>query len=324
MIRKTIGLFILSLSLTFTTVLSAQETAEVVYAEGEGFTLVRQGNPEFYDLYAQPAEGMVLQPGDVILTEQDTWMEIEINHTGSLIKIAENTTFSINSLENRGGVFGVSYGRIRAKVEKLTEDSPFWIQGSDTVAGVRGTDFGYDLFYERESPERTKTDVYCFKGKVEVVKLPGPVSSEADEGEASKQKASSVMLGKNEMVSVDSDSDEDLEKEKVSRELKEFWEENDFEFQPVLQDDPPVLQGFHNDPRQLKQAALYTGVTGTLIGSMGIISYATGSSTGGTSIGLGSVGGLLIGSAGYFFIRALILDRAPASPGTSDNTAFSE
>ncbi len=323
MIRKTIGLILLSLSL-FTTVLSAQETAEIVYAEGEGFTLVRQGETEFHDLYVQPAEGMVLQTGDVILTEQNTWMEIEINHTGSLIKIAENTTFSINSLENRGGVFGVSYGRVRARVEKLTEDSPFWIQGNDTVAGVRGTDFGYDLFYERESPEKTKTDVYCFKGKVEVVKLPGPVTPEGDEGTGGRQNASSVMLGKNEMVSVDSDSDKELEKEKISRELRQFWEENDFEFQPVIQKDPPVLQGFHNDPRQLKQAALYTGVTGTLIGGIGIISHVTGSSTGGTSIGLGSVGGLLIGSAGYFFIRALILDRAPSSPGNPENTASPE
>jgi hypothetical protein len=281
--------------------LFAQEQAELVFAEGEGFTLVRQGDSVFYDLYEEPVEGMVLMTGDVILTEQDTWLEIEINQTGSLIKIAENTTFSINSLESQGGVFKVSYGRIRARVRKLTDDSPFWVQGTDTVAGVRGTDFGYDIFYKREAPEQTRTDVYCFEGSVEVVKQ----LDDTEEPEA----FASVILGRNEMVTVFSDSQETLEKEKVTAELKEYWGEKDFQYEPVLSDKSSFIKTFHNDTKQLKQAALFSAGTGVLIGGIGIASYLWADASGGTAIGLGSIGGFLVGTGGYFFIRALVLDR---------------
>ena len=299
----------------------AQEEAEIVYAEGEGFSLVRKGDTIFFDLYEEPAEGMTLQAGDVILTEQDTWMEIEINHSNSLIKIAENTTFTINSLENRGGTFQVSYGRIRARVEKLTEDSPFWVQGVDTVAGVRGTDFGYDLFYNRESPEDTRTDVYCFKGKVEVVKIPVSEDAEAAPGEEGDQQVQSVIIGRNEMVTVYSDSREPLEIERVSPELKEFWDVNEFEYEPIeekeINPEAVSFQGFHNNSRQLRQAALFSGISGALIAGTGLAGYLAADSPLSFAVGMGSVGGILLGGAGYFAIRAAILDsRAGGAPQT--------
>lgn len=281
----------------------AQETAELVYAEGEGFTLVREGQGSFYDLYVEDPVGMILQPGDLLLTEQETWLEIEINKTGSLIKIAENTTFSINSLENKGGTFAVSYGRIRAKVNKLTDDSPFWVQGTDTVAGVRGTDFGYDLFFERDKPEKTRTDVYCFEGKVEVVKLASTVE---DAGPADV--VSSLMLGRNEMVSVESDSDEALEKERVSAELKEFWGLNDFAYEEKVPESTVALKSFYQDSKQLKQAALFSGLTGSLLGGIGTASYLWGDAPESMAWGMGGVGATVIGFAGYLYIRSLIID----------------
>ncbi len=313
MIRFRTGL-ILRLMLILPLAAGAQEKAEIVFAQGEGFSLVRNGNTEFHDLYLEAAEGMTLLPGDVILTEEDTWMEIELNHSNSLIKIAENTTFTISSLENSGGTFQVSYGRIRARVEKLSDETPFWIQGVDTVAGVRGTDFGYDLFYDRESPELTRTDVYCFKGKVEVVQI--PVSADGTAGTPEKGEegtARSVIIGKNEMVSVLSDSRETLEVESVTRELKEYWDINEFQYEPIQEKTPinPEVNSFaafHNDSRQLRQAALFSGVSGALITATGLAGYFAADSPPSFAIGMGSVGGVLMGGAGYFAIRALILD----------------
>jgi len=302
MIRKTswqVFCFFILLSSTA----YAREQAEIVYAEGEGFTIVREGLATFYDLYEEEAEGMILLPGDLILTEQESYLEIEINKTGSLIKIAENTSFSINSLENKGGSFTVSYGRIRAKVNKLTDDSPFWVQGTDTVAGVRGTDFGYDLFFERDKPEKTRTVVYCFKGKVEVVKLAFTV-----EKAGPVEALSSVILGRNEMVSVLSESEELLEKEKVSSELKEYWEVNDFNFPEEPLESTLALKSFHKDSKQLKQAALFAGITGSLFGGIGTASYLWGEAPRSTVWGMGGVGATVIGFAGYLYIRALILD----------------
>ena len=313
MIRIRTGLtFLLMFILSWT--IGAQEQAEIVFAQGEGFSLVRKGNTEFHDLYLEAAEGMTLLTGDVILTEDNTWMEIELNHSRSLIKIAENTTFTINSLENSGGTFQVSYGRIRARVEKLSDETPFWIQGVDTVAGVRGTDFGYDLFYDRESPELTRTDVYCFQGKVEVVQI--PVSREESAGTLKKGEGGntqSVIIGKNEMVSVLSDSREPLEVERVSRDLKEYWDVNEFEYEPIeekAQINPDVnsFAAFHNDSRQLRQAALFSGVSGVLITATGLAGYLAADSPMSFAVGMGTVGGILLGGAGYFAIRAMILD----------------
>ncbi len=303
------GKLAVMLILCFPLFLWSQETAEIVFAEGEGFTLVRNGDNTFHDLYEEPVEGMALLPGDLILTEQGTWLEIEINRTGSLIKIAENTTFTINSLENRGGTFQVSYGRIRAKVEKLTDDSPFWVQGVDTVAGVRGTDFGYDLFFDRESPEKARTDVYCFQGKVEVVKV--PLSGESLDGTV--QEPQSVIIGRNEMVTVFSDSDEPLEKERVSPDLKEFWGVNEFEYEPVgekaeINPESVTLTSFHNDSRQLRQAALFSSISGALIAGTGLAGYYLADSPPAFAIGMGGLGGFLLGGAGYFTIRAMILE----------------
>jgi len=305
------------------TVLSAgaqEESAEIVYADGDGFTLVREGDPYYYDLYAEPAEGVLLGPGDVILTEQNTWLELELTGTGTLIKVAENTTFSIDSLEGGGGVFGVSYGRVRAKVEKLTQDTPFWVQGTDTVAGVRGTDFGFDLFYEQDSPEAAKTEVYCFQGKVEVVRqLPVSKDEEAS-GEADftrgKENTVTVVLGRNEMVTVDSgDAAPELNKVRVRPELKEFWDVNDFIYEPVAPEpaavpgDDVVSERFFQDSRQLKQAALFTSLGGAILTGSGAAMFALAGDDGRSAgIGLMSIGSFTIAAGATFLIQALILD----------------
>lgn len=300
------------------------QEAQIIFADGEGFTLVREGESVFHDLFEEPAEGMVLLPGDLILTEQETWIEIEIGTTGSIVRIAENTTFSIDSLENQGGVFGVSYGRVRAKVEKLLDDSPFWVRGVDTVAGVRGTDFGYDLFYDKEVPGSTRTEVYCFQGKVEVVKVPAEVLAEKGGISLSEEdRENTVVLGRNEMVTVASDSPEELEKVRVSSEVKEFWEENDFQYDtlPELTADgtPRTSAAFQRslrkdaDAARLRSAALYSSATGLLIGGAGAAALLMEGDKD-VAVGLGSVGGFLVVSGGYFFLRALMIE-GPSSAG---------
>ncbi|MDC7232437.1 MAG: FecR family protein [Spirochaetales bacterium] len=306
--------FTLLCLLTAAVSLPAESSAEIVYAEGAGFSLVRNGESRYYDIYEGEADGLALRGGDLILTEDETWIELQLSGSGTIIKIAENTTFTLKTLQDEGGTFEVAYGRVRARVEKLTADTPFWIEGSDTVAGVRGTDFGYDLFYDPAEPSKKNVSVYCFEGRVEVVRR-----LEVEEGEAyeaksdfatGKEKTSTVMLGKNEMVSIDSETrTEELKKSRIEPEIKEFWELNEFIYEPEPADDiqQSAFQNFHNDKKELQQGALISATTGALIAGVGAAAYYALDAPQ-TGVGLMAVGSSVIAAGGYFLIRSFLIE----------------
>jgi len=163
--------------------LFSQSEAVISYAEGSEFQLVRNGQSASYDIMKDDVIGLTIQVGDQILTGENSFIEIQLNNgEGGVIKIAGNTTFSVTSLDGKGGgVFKMLFGRIRVKVAALTGDSRLWISGYDTVAGVRGTDFGYDLFYNIENKDgERETSVYCFDGAVDVVQFDKETISKKD------------------------------------------------------------------------------------------------------------------------------------------------
>ncbi len=152
--------------------LFSQSEAAISYAEGNGFQLVRNGQSTRYNILNDDVIGLPIQVGDMVLTDENSFVEIQLNSgDGGVIKLAEDTTFTVTTLDgNGGGVFKVIFGRIRVKVAALTGGSRLWISGHDTVAGVRGTDFGYDLFYDlADKGGERQTSVYCFEGAVDVV-----------------------------------------------------------------------------------------------------------------------------------------------------------
>ncbi|MDC7240170.1 MAG: FecR domain-containing protein, partial [Spirochaetales bacterium] len=240
----------------------------------------------------------------------DTGVEILLNDTGTVIKVAENTTITITSIQDAGGVFEVSYGRVRARVERLTQETPFWLGSGDTVAGVRGTDFGYDLFYDAEAPEKKNIRVYCFEGAVEVVRRMNVPEGETfvpdEDFSTGKEYSSTVILRKNEMVSVDSEKPENLKKERVEPDIRNFWETNEFIFEPEETKAEFIFESFHNDARELRQAGIFTTMGGALIVGGAAAFYYIGDSQG-LAVGLTTVGGTMIITGGYFLIRSFIL-----------------
>ena len=163
--------------------LYSQTDAAISYAEGNGFQLVRNGLSTVYDISADDVIGLPVLIGDTILTDENSFIEIQLNNgNGGVVKMAENTTFTVSSLDaGGGGVFKVLFGRIRVKVAALAGGSRLWVTGYDTVAGVRGTDFGYDLFYDPESEDgEHQTSVYCFEGAVDVVQYDKKTGSKTD------------------------------------------------------------------------------------------------------------------------------------------------
>ena len=201
--RKTILVLFAVLSAVCLNLLDAQNSGNVygsiVYAEGQDFSIYRGGSLKNYSIAADDVFGMELLEGDTVLTEDATFIEIQLLPSGNLLKVAENTTFKLETLSSDGsGTFTLTYGRVRAKVSKLLGNERFSIAGRNAVAGVRGTDFGYDYVIERKGASEPSTKVYCFEGNVEV-SAPAPA---ADTAEPSVKEFDPVLIAANEMVTV--------------------------------------------------------------------------------------------------------------------------
>ncbi|MDF1569950.1 MAG: FecR family protein, partial [Spirochaetaceae bacterium] len=165
------------------TPIAAESDAAVSYAEGSGFIIISGGVRNSYDIAADDVLGLPLNAGDTILTDDGSFVEVQmLTGDGGVIKVAENTTLTITSMDREGGsVLQVVYGRIRIKVNSIISGSSLWVTGHDTVAGVRGTDFGYDLFYDRaDVGGERQTSVYVFDGEVDVYRYDSEVESKIE------------------------------------------------------------------------------------------------------------------------------------------------
>ena len=267
--------FLLSSSFIFGQIIGS---AVIVYAEGDGFTLVREGETEFYEVDYDDVLGMFLYAGDTILTEEDTFLEVQVTSNASLIKIAENTTFEFETIGTHGGgTLKVVYGRIRAKINKLTNDDKFQVTGIGTVAGVRGTDFGYDLTFGQDvsasESNEAITTVYCFEGSVQV---------EQENTETNEIK--DILIGANQMVVTSSEKQEaPLVIYDIEEEIDKFWEENTFVYE--MAEEPVLVVSEDYKPEDYyseklfgqKRSLRYTGggltVAGLIVGAGGGAAY---------------------------------------------------
>ena len=200
--------------------LYSQSDAVISYTEGSGFLVVREGHSTSYDITADDIIGLPLQTDDMVLTDDGSLVEILLNNS-TIVKLAENTTFTITSLDGSGGgVFRVTYGRIRVKLAFLLGGSRLWITGHDTVAGALGTDFGYDLFYDLadEAGDR-QTSVYCFDGEVEVLQYDKETVSKID-----LMDIDPFILRAGKMVKTrSSDPDKKLKAKNIDDEIRAYW-----------------------------------------------------------------------------------------------------
>jgi len=242
--------------------------AFVIYAEGYDLSIYRNGELSTYDVLVDDVIGMPLLPGDLVQTDARTFVEIQVMPARTVVKVAENTTFEIERIGGAGGgTFNMAYGRVRARVERITSDDPFQIRGFTAVAGVRGTDFGYDLVVERQAASELQTKVYVFEGEVDVTEAEQSDAVESVEsGDAQPQ---SVRISSNEMVSVVTDVPPELveqadaaveggvttpvspttiappvekvvfRRSAIEEEIEEFWDEQAFREEPV---DPAAVE----------------------------------------------------------------------------------
>ncbi|NCN04372.1 MAG: FecR domain-containing protein [Spirochaetales bacterium] len=228
----------------------------ILYAEGCGFTIFREGDILTFSPDTSDVLGTPLFEGDMIQTEGGTFLELQLLPGRNILKIAENTSFQIRSL---GGVQGSSmeliYGRVRAQVDRVAQ-APFEIRGRSAVAGVRGTDFGFDYTIPRGNSGEPVTQVYAFAGSVEVTaltrrvgeSLSQPLDSSGTQAPPAEQtveivESTPVLLGPNQMVQVRDQvvrSDEEIlapEQVPVSPDVQTFWNDNPITIVPLSTDE---------------------------------------------------------------------------------------
>lgn len=236
----------------------------ILYAQGSDVSIYRDGTLTDYDLATADVIGLPVFTGDLVQTGPGTFVELQLQPSTTQLKIAENTTFRIVSLGSQGaGRIDLTYGRIRAKVEHFAAavsgggSYPFSIRGQSAVAGVRGTDFGFDYVAGTGGATIPLTRVYCFEGSVEVSgvnkqEAAASAPRESDTVPAEKTIEGTVLIKADEMVSISavpveeesgkpvgaapstrSGTEAVIQTDAVSPAVTQFWNRYDFESRPI-------------------------------------------------------------------------------------------
>jgi hypothetical protein len=209
-------------------------------------------------------------------------------------------------------VFQVSYGRILVNAVSLSGESKLWITGSDTVAGVRGSKFGYDLFFDNavEGGE-TQTAVYCFEGEVDVLQYDKATVSKID-----LMGREPHMLTAGKMVRALSTSpDQKLKSKNIEDEIRAYW--NEYPIVTPVGGSLPVSEDLNLDSITLatKKSTYETGgkitfATGIVLMTLGGLLKAflpDNSSVNGLSTGLLAIGGGAVVVGGGMMLYSISL-----------------
>jgi len=181
--------------------------------------------------------GLSLIEGDQVQTGKGVFVELRLSSGGSLIRLAENTTFVLERISDGQTLGRLVYGRMRAKVERLAGADSFSIASAQAVAGVRGTDFGMDVVASRSaSTVSTVTTAYCFQGAIEVTAF---VRSGTQAAEALEAIPRVFTVGAGEMLRVEgNEGRSEASKGVVDESIESFWRLNDY---VSVQARPPIV-----------------------------------------------------------------------------------
>jgi hypothetical protein len=92
-------------------------------------------------------DGDDMQLGWTIVTGKGDLAELKMNHTGTIIKIAQNTNFTLTQLRSETGgqdVFSLTFGKVRTVAGKASGKDQYQIKTQSAVCGVRGSDIVFE------------------------------------------------------------------------------------------------------------------------------------------------------------------------------------
>ena len=154
----------------------SQTTAAVTAARGDAFTVVSGSERTKFDLESVEILELPLKVGDTIITAEKGFLDITLGGVEDrMITVGDNSIVTLSSMNELGWVFSVSEGRVRGRITSLPRGVTVWINGDETIAGVRKADFGVDVFSNSgaASGDRRQSMVYCFEGEAEIFRREG-------------------------------------------------------------------------------------------------------------------------------------------------------
>ncbi|GAB1484013.1 hypothetical protein MASR2M78_28300 [Treponema sp.] len=308
---------------------------EIVYAEGRDFSVVHKGIPRVYEVSGPDTLGLALEEGDLVQTGSKSFVEIQLFPRGSLLKLAENTSLLIRKIgvEQQEVSLDLVYGRVRAKVARLSGSESFSIRSLGAIAGVRGTDFGIDALIHPSMPNQIASTskpllrAYCFSGELAV---------QTPSSDLAKDKTQNpVELKANDMLTIDTSSSSVLiEKKSIEPSIISFWSMNEFKALPPLPapESNPLLSSIetsspaseleirYREPDYSKykktisaknfgiSVSAFFSLVGISLNSVGVYAYSEGNTRAGTNafaLGTISVGLSFVSLIASYFVNTV-------------------
>lgn len=198
----------------------------IVYAEGSEITILQGGVRRSLDVTAGEALGEPLFVGDQLSTGPHTFAEIQLLTGTNIVRLSENTTVTLSELNPSGRTaVDMTFGRIRSRVDRLAGGGRFEVRGATVVAGVRGTEFGYDQVVDPVTGAVTNA-VYALEGEVEVNRA--SIATEPAESDALIVSAGQAVVLNDGAVS----AAQSLVTVPIPEETLRFWSQRPFAREP--------------------------------------------------------------------------------------------
>lgn len=162
--------FALCLSLN----IAAQEQgATVYYLDGQSFALSIGGERHVFTAEKVGNGGVSLERSGIVHTGSDTFLEIQLIPSGTVIKMSENTSLVYNGVDTTGGFvdLGLLYGRIRVVTGDGLGAGPVVVRSGGISSRVDAGDLGADYVLEpgdKNSIPRPFFRIHAFRGSANV------------------------------------------------------------------------------------------------------------------------------------------------------------
>lgn len=174
-----------------------------------------QGNVHYLSmdddgLYSDLKEGTKLYKQDLIITEADSSVELQLS-SGSTIRVMPNSKLILRKIAtNKGGdsEILINGGKVLAYVTKKTDNHTFRVISPTLVTTVKGTKFVVDVVND----SKMKTNVGVLEGKVSVAKI-----------QAGKISNKEILLNAKEQI--EESSENGLVKKEISKEFSKELED---------------------------------------------------------------------------------------------------
>jgi hypothetical protein len=166
--KRLVGKLLVLLLLLGGTSLFAQEVAIAFFEDISGdFKIVSETGDE--ELYGDELSfGDPLPLGWTLVTGNGDSAELSMDPSGTIIKVAENTNFKVDTLQGVDDApsnnFTLGFGKFRAVAGRVAGDEKYNFKGQSATCGVRGTDLGMQIL---QGVDSFIEEVFVFSGEIE-------------------------------------------------------------------------------------------------------------------------------------------------------------